>query len=155
MSVHYVTGNMLDAGVDAVVNPVNCDGVMGKGLALAVKERWPEVFGTYRWACERGQLKVGRVLTVQRPVLPRGGPRYVIMFPTKDQWRRPAQLDYIRDGLEALRVELQDLDIDSVAVPALGCGLGGLHWDDVKPLIEAALGDLDLVGVDVTVYAPQ
>lgn len=150
MSVRYVEGDLLRDEAEALVNPVNCVGVMGKGLALRFKRAWPEYFTAYRMACEAGSLKPGTLL-----VLDRGhgqAPRYLVCFPTKRHWRDPSRLEDIDAGLSALAREVVARGIRSIAVPALGCGLGGLGWPDVRERIEAALGPL--AGVDVRVYGP-
>lgn len=152
MSIRYEHGDLLAAPVEAVVNTVNTRGVMGKGIALQVKQRWPEVDRAYRAASKRGDVVLGQMHVVERGGLGEG-PRFVINFPTKDHWRSPSKLSDIEEGLTELRTLVAKLAITSIAVPPLGCGNGGLNWDDVRPLIEAALGDLD--GVDVAVYPPD
>lgn len=149
MSVTYVSGDILAAEVEALVVPVNCVGVMGAGLARAVRREWPEVFKAYRLACRSGLVRVGSVTVFQ---MVGGWPWWVVALPTKDHWRQPSTLGFVEAGLAALRIEVADMGHGSVAVPALGCGLGGLRWADVCPLIEGALGDLD--GVEVAVYEP-
>lgn len=146
----YERGDLLSAPVEAVVNTVNTVGVMGKGLALQVKQRWPEVERSYRTACLRGEVKIGSMHVVER-----GGvdfPWYVINFPTKDHWRAPSELDFIASGLEDLRATITKLGIRSIGVPQLGCGLGGLDWADVEPLVIDALEDYDGL---VVIYVPK
>ncbi|HVI01086.1 MAG TPA: macro domain-containing protein [Enhygromyxa sp.] len=137
------TGNLLDADVDALVNAVNTVGVMGKGLALQFKTAFPEVFRAYAAACKRGEVVVGRVHVVERSV----APRFIIHFPTKQHWRQRSKLDYIRDGLADLVTQVRASNIASIAIPALGCGLGGLAWREVEPLIVAAFTPLEDVRV--------
>jgi O-acetyl-ADP-ribose deacetylase (regulator of RNase III) len=144
-------GSLLDADADALVNPVNTVGVMGKGLALAVRKAYPDSFHAYRIACANGRVRLGTMFTCETG-LP-SGPRFIVNFPTKGHWRDASRLGDIRAGLEDLRLTITYRGIRSVAIPALGCGLGGLDWSDVQPLIAAALGDLS--GVRVMVYAPQ
>jgi O-acetyl-ADP-ribose deacetylase (regulator of RNase III) len=143
-------GSMFDANVDALVNPVNCVGVMGGGLALQFKIKYPRMYSDYREACQRGRITTGQIHAWYDPQ----SNKTVINFPTKDHWRDPSELDYISMGLAALRERLTtDLCvIKSIAIPALGCGLGGLHWGDVKPLIANSLGDLD---IRVELFEPQ
>jgi len=149
--VRVVTGNILDAKVEALVNTVNTAGVMGKGLALQFKKAFPENWRAYEAACKRGELEVGKMFVFEA-----GGivlPRYIINFPTKRHWRGPSKLEYVELGLRDLVQVLRDRKIRSVAVPPLGAGLGGLDWADVRPLIEVALSDLS--NVDVLVYEPK
>lgn len=152
MALRYEHGDLLSAPVEAVVNTVNTRGVMGKGIALQVKQRWPEVDRSYRAACKRGDVVLGRVQVVERGGLG-DGPRFVINFPTKDHWRSPSKLADIEAGLSDLRDRIEDLGIRSIAVPPLGCGNGGLDWADVRPRIESALGSL--ADVDVVVFRPE
>jgi len=112
----------------------NTQGVMGKGLALQFKKAFPDVFIAYERACKAGDVVPGRMHVVTRP----SSPRYVINFPTKTQWRLPSTLPYIRDGLRDLVARVRELGIASLAIPALGCGNGGLEWTAVKPLIVEA-----------------
>ena len=148
--IRMTSGNLLDAAVQAVVNTVNTVGVMGKGIALMFKERFPANFEAYEQACNAGEVEVGRMFVTESEQL--GGPRWVINFPTKQHWRNPSKLEWVRAGLDDLRRVIQERDIRSIALPPLGAGNGGLTWGDVKPLILDALGDLD--GVDVVLYEP-
>jgi O-acetyl-ADP-ribose deacetylase (regulator of RNase III) len=122
-------GDLFESGCQALVNPVNCVGVMGGGLALEFKTRFPQMFVEYKLACRDGNLRPGTL-----HVWKDGGP-YVINFPTKDDWRNPSKMEYVCEGLEALDAVLRDRDIRSVAIPALGCGLGGLPWDEVRKAV--------------------
>ena len=144
-------GDLLDADVEALVNAVNTAGVMGKGLALQFKRRFPASFEAYAAACKRGEVATGRmhVVEMNEPA----GPRYIINFPTKQHWRDPSRLEYVRAGLNALVEEIRARGIRSIAVPPLGCGLGGLAWTDVEPLIEGAMAALS--EVRVVVFAPR
>lgn len=148
MPITYKRGNLIDDPADALVNTVNCVGRMGKGIALAFKQRYPRMFAEYRRRCFLGAVVPGEMdfyLTA------RG--RWLVNFPTKRHWREGSRLDDIRSGLAALRAWLCSRPaVRSIAVPALGCANGGLRWVDVRPEIEAALGDLD--SVDVFVYEP-
>jgi O-acetyl-ADP-ribose deacetylase (regulator of RNase III) len=127
-------GDLLAAAVDALVNPVNTAGVMGKGLALQFKKVFPDNFAAYARACKAGEVVTGRMHVVHRPA----PPRFIFNFPTKQHWRQPSRLEYVRDGLVDLVARVRELAIHSLAVPALGCGNGGLDWNDVRPLIEQA-----------------
>jgi O-acetyl-ADP-ribose deacetylase (regulator of RNase III) len=122
-------GDIFAADCEAIVCPVNCRGVMGKGLALQFKQRYPDNYAAYRQACLSGQLRMGQVLVYQR--LGADNPRYIINFPTKAHWKDRSTIAHIRVGLAALSAQLLKHGIRSVALPALGCGLGGLAWDMV------------------------
>lgn len=148
--IRFTQGNLLEAPVDAVVNTVNTVGVMGKGIALMFKERFPENCAAYEAACKAGEVRVGSMFVT--PGVELDGPRWIINFPTKQHWRNPTKLEWVESGLAALKHEILGLGIRSIAIPPLGCGNGGLEWIAVRPLIEAALGDLP--GVDVVVYEP-
>jgi O-acetyl-ADP-ribose deacetylase (regulator of RNase III) len=152
MGIRYERGDLLSAPVEAVVNTVNTRSVMGKGIALQVKQRWPEVDRAYRTASKRGEVTLGSMHIVERGGLG-NGPRFVINFPTKGHWRSRSKLSDIEAGLAALHAMVEQLGLRSIAIPPLGCGNGGLEWSDVRPLIEAALGGLN--SVDVIVYPPE
>jgi len=146
-----VEGNLLDAPTDALVNAVNIEGVMGKGVALQFKERFPEMFEAYRQACAAGAVQPGRMHVFDRASVAR--PRFIINFPTKRDWRSPSRMEDVESGLLALADEIRSRQIRSVALPALGCGNGGLAWKAVLPCIRASLERLE--GVEVIVFAPQ
>jgi O-acetyl-ADP-ribose deacetylase (regulator of RNase III) len=149
MTLETDHGDLIAADVDALVNPVNTDGVMGKGLALQFKKAFPDVFADYARACKDGKVEIGRVHVVQRST----PPLFVINFPTKKHWRQPSKLEYIESGLADLVAQIRRLKIRSIAVPPLGCGLGGLDWRDVKPRIAGALGSLP--DVRVVLFEPE
>jgi O-acetyl-ADP-ribose deacetylase (regulator of RNase III) len=134
MAIERGKGNLLTADVAALVNPVNTEGVMGKGLALQFKKAFPENFASYERACKAGEVKTGQMHIVQRLA----SPRFIINFPTKRHWRQPSKLEYVRDGLRDLVAQVKLLKIGSIAVPPLGCGNGGLEWSAVRPLIVEA-----------------
>lgn len=142
-------GSIFDCDADALVNPVNTIGVMGRGLALAFKQSFPDVFAAYARACKAKQVEIGKMFVVERAATP----RYVIHFPTKRHFRYPSKLEYIDAGLTDLAVTLRDRRISSVAIPALGCGLGGLAWDVVKSRIVRAMDQVP--GVRVTLFDPE
>lgn len=148
--IRYTQGNLLHADTEAVVNTVNTVGVMGKGIALAFKETYPENFAEYEAACRAHLLRTGHMLVTENRSL--HGPRWIIHFPTKQHWRQPSRFEWITAGLTDLRQVILDRHIRSIAIPPLGCGNGGLDWRQVKPAVEAALGDLR--EVDVRVYEP-
>lgn len=154
MPLTFKTGDMFSEPVEALVNTVNCVGVMGKGVALTFKQRWPENFKAYKRACDKKALNPGTMLVYDtHQLLPSDGPRFVVNFPTKAHWRSPSKLSYIEQGLDALVREIRKYGITSIALPPLGCGNGGLNWDDVKPLIAAKLSDLS--DVRVVVFSPM
>jgi O-acetyl-ADP-ribose deacetylase (regulator of RNase III) len=148
--IRYTTGNLLDAPTEALVNAVNETGVMGKGIALMFKQAFPESARAYERAAKSGAVRVGKVLVTEHRTLV--GPRWIIHFPTKQHWRDPSKLEWVRDGLADLARVIAELGITSIAVPALGAGHGKLAWPDVRAEIECALEALD--GVDVLVYEP-
>ena len=148
--ISFTTGNLLEAGTDALVNTVNTVGVMGKGIALMFKEAFPENFKSYAAACKNNEIEVGRVFITERSGFI--GPRWIVNFPTKAHWRFPSKLHWIADGLTDLKSEIKSRNIRSIAFPPLGAGNGGLEWDDVKALIVEALDDLE--GVSIVVYEP-
>lgn len=148
--IHYTTGNLLDADVDALVNTVNTVGVMGKGIALMFKERFPKNMAAYAKACKTGEVQTGRMFVTGTGELM--GPRWIVNFPTKQHWRAKSQMQWITDGLADLRRFILEHQVTSIAIPPLGAGNGGLRWSDVKPHIEQALGDLS--GVDIFIYEP-
>jgi len=149
--IQEVTGDLLKANTEALVNTVNTEGVMGKGLALQFKKAYPEMFREYEKLCAQGRLQTGKMQVYVRDEL--NNPRYIINFPTKQQWREKTKLVYIREGLESLVAEVRARNIRSIALPALGTGLGGLDWNEVYPLIKAAF--IQLPDVEVLVYPPQ
>jgi O-acetyl-ADP-ribose deacetylase (regulator of RNase III) len=138
-------GNLLEEKTEALVNTVNCVGVMGKGIALQFKQAFPDNFKQYQNACKAKAIQPGQMFIVDRGALL--NPRYVINFPTKRHWRQPSRIEDIQIGLAALVRDVQSRSITSIAVPPLGCGNGGLVWADVKPLIIQAFEALP----DVTV----
>lgn len=148
--ITYRQGNLLEADVEAVVNTVNTVGVMGKGIALMFKERYPEIFKIYMAACKSGEVRTGRMFVT--PTNELSGPKWVIHFPTKEHWRRPSQMEWIERGLVDLARVIREKEIRSVALPPLGCGNGGLEWPEVRERIESALGHLE--GVDILAYEP-
>ena len=144
---HKTSGDIFEEQVDAIVNPVNCVGVMGAGLALQFKKRFTDNFDAYVEACNQG-LKPGQMFIFETglPV-----PKYIVNFPTEDRAR--SKMEFIESGLAALLDDIKTLGIKSIAIPALGCGIGGLSWDKVKPLIDKAFEGVD--GVEVVVFAPR
>lgn len=148
--IEIATGNMLESPAEALVCTVNTKGAMGKGIALAFAKRFDGLLDHYGAACERGELRTGSMWNFPTGLMI--GPRLIICFPTKQHWARPSQLQWIEDGLQDLANTLSDESVSSVAVPALGCGHGGLAWPHVEPLIHDALGHLD---TKVLLYPPR
>jgi O-acetyl-ADP-ribose deacetylase (regulator of RNase III) len=149
--IQIARGNLLNAEVDALINTVNCDGYMGKGIALQFKQAFPANFKAYEAACKLGEVVPGRMF-----IHDNGGlvnPRWIVNFPTKRHWRNKSRLEDIASGLSALVADVQRLGIRYIAVPPLGCGLGGLNWSDVRPLIEQAFAPLTDVAVHL--YEPK
>jgi len=148
--ITYKKGNIFDAKVEALVNTVNTVGVMGKGIALQFKFAFPENYKAYKEAASRNEIVTGKVQIV--PVNDINGVKYIINFPTKAHWRNPSKVQWIKDGLIDLKRQVQEFGIHSIAIPPLGCGNGGLNWDNVRPLIDTSLADLE---IDITVYEPS
>lgn len=143
--------NLLQADTEALVNTVNCVGVMGKGIALQFKQAFPDNFRQYQLACRAGEVQPGRMFVVATGSL--FNPKHIINFPTKRHWKGKSRIEDIEIGLKALIQEVKQLGIRSIAVPPLGCGNGGLDWSQVKPLIESAFTELP--DVLVLLYPPQ
>lgn len=139
--------NIFDSDCEAIVNTVNCVGVMGKGLALQFKQRYPQMYASYRAACTKDQVSIGEMRVWYEP-----NGKVIINFPTKIHWRNPSQLWFITEGLHDLKRVIRTLGLTSVAIPPLGCGNGGLDWTEVKSLIHAILGNL---GIRVDIYPPN
>lgn len=141
--------NIFDSDADAIINTVNIVGVMGGGLAAQFRDRYPAMNADYQQACANRQLEIGKMWSWYDDA----GKRWLINFPTKLDWRDPSQNSYVIDGLVDLKKVIADLKLTSIAIPPLGCGLGGLHWEEIEPLIAGALGDLE--GVRVDIYPPN
>lgn len=135
--IEYKIGNILTENAEALVNTVNCVGIMGRGLALQFKEVFPENFKSYAVACKQNQVQPGRMFVYETDQLT--NPRYIINFPTKRHWRDKSRIEDIDAGLIALAEQIRSHNILSIAIPALGCGLGGLDWLEVRPRIEKIL----------------
>jgi O-acetyl-ADP-ribose deacetylase (regulator of RNase III) len=151
MPITRGTGNLLTQDVDALVNTVNTEGIMGKGIALQFKKAWPAMFKAYEAACKRGDVTLGRMHVWEPGSLP--GPRYIINFPTKRLWRARSKLIDIETGLQDLTRVIRDLGITSIAIPPLGCGNGGLDWREVEPRILRSLEPLAGT-VDIRIFPP-
>lgn len=150
MGIRPGKGSLLEADVEALVNTVNTVGVMGKGVALQFKQVFPDNFKAYERACRTNKVQMGRMFVYEVGGLMQ--PRYVVNFPTKEHWRSRSKIEHIVAGLEDLVRVIRELKIASIALPALGCGNGGLNWSEVRAAIESGLSGLD--DVDVFLYAP-
>ncbi len=147
-SVTVVRGNLFDSSCQTLTNTVNTVGVMGAGIAKQFKARFPLMFEDYRRRCDLGQVRIGQ------PYLwkPREtDAKFVLNFPTKQHWRDKSQLTWIEGGLEYLLIHYREWGIGSLALPALGCSNGGLKWNQVKPVMERYLNEMD---IPVEVYEP-
>jgi len=149
--IRNVTGDLLRQDTDALVNTVNTAGIMGKGIALQFKRAWPEMYRAYEAACQRGEVKLGKMHVWDTGSLT--PPRFIINFPTKQHWRSRSQLADVESGLIDLVRVIEEHDLKSVAIPPLGCGNGGLDWADVEPLIHRGLAQIS-DRVDIRVFAP-
>ncbi len=148
--IHTKSGDILAANAEAIVNTVNCVGVMGKGIALQFKMKYPENYKVYKKTCDQGRMIVGKVLVFEQNAS--AYPRYIINFPTKRHWKGKSVISDISKGLDSLVTEIKRLKIKSIAIPALGSGLGGLDWSQVKSIIIDAFSQLP--DVDVLLYEP-
>lgn len=149
--VEFRKGSLFDDGCDALVNTVNCVGVMGRGVALQFKNRFPDNFRAYAAACKAGEVRVGRMFVHDTGCLV--APRWIINFPTKRHWRGRSRIEDISVGLDDLARVVARLGIRSLSMPPVGCGLGGLSWRDVRPLVERSLAALD--GCRFVVHEPD
>ena len=148
--IEFKNGDIFKTDAEALVNSVNCVGVMGRGIALQFKNMYPENFKSYADACKRDEVQPGRMFVFETGQL--SNPRYIINFPTKRHWHGKSRLEDIESGLESLVEEIRNRNIRSIAIPPLGSDLGKLKWHDVRPLMEAALRRL--TDVQVTVFEP-
>lgn len=149
--IHAKFGDILAADAEAIVNTVNCVGVMGKGIALQFKMKYPENYKIYKKTCDQGRMMVGKVLFFEQNTT--SNPRYIVNFPTKRHWKGKSTIQDISKGLDSLISEVKRLEIKSIAIPALGSGLGGLDWLQVKSIIIDAFSQLP--DVDVLLYEPH
>lgn len=149
--IHIKHSDILVADVDAVVNTVNCVGVMGKGIALQFKMKYPDNYKFYKKVCDQGKMVIGKILTYELKTS--GHPKYIFNFPTKRHWKTKSNIEDIKSGLASLIAEVNRLKIKSIAIPALGSGQGGLNWQQVKPIIIDAFSHLP--EIDVQLYEPD
>lgn len=149
--IEFKTGNILAEDAEALVNTVNCVGIMGRGIALQFKKAFPENFEAYAVACKREEVQPGLMFVFDTNHLT--NPRYIINFPTKRHWRGKSRIEDIESGLLSLKEEIRSRNIRSIAIPPLGSGLGGLDWLDVRARLEAALEELE--DVEVVIFEPS
>ena len=148
--IQFTEGNLLEADVEAVVNTVNTAGIMGKGMALMFKDRFPRNFEAYVRACAAGEVRLGKMYVTENKE--RFGARWIINFPTKTHWRVKTKIEWVQEGLKDLVRIIAEKNIRSIAIPPLGCGNGGLDWRDVGPLIASTLRDVERL--NAIVYEP-
>lgn len=144
--INYRMGSIFDSNTHVIVNPVNCKGVMGKGLALAFKQRYPDMFTVYQHECQTGKLQIGR------PTLYRASTPWILNFPTKYHWHPPSKLEYLERGLDYFVANYKKAGIQSIAFPKLGAQNGKLSWDEVGPLMAKYLSQID---IDVYIYIAE
>lgn len=142
-TIQYQKGDIFSADAHVIVNTVNCKGVMGKGLALQFKQKYPEMFTAYRQACKTGQIRIGK------PMLFQDSKPWILNFPTKDHWRQPSKIEYIAEGLEYIVAMYKKLGITSIAFPKLGTQNGKLSWVEVGPVMAKYLDELN---IPVTIF---
>ncbi len=141
--IKYIEGDIFSSPAQVIVNTVNTVGVMGKGIALEFKNRYPHMFEIYKRVCEKRQLSIGKLMLVYEP------DHWILLFPTKQNWRYPSKLEYIESGLIKFTQTYVEKNISSIAFPKLGCGNGELEWDQVKALMEKYLKPLP---IDIYIY---
>lgn len=159
--LRYVEGDLFSSGAECLINPVNCKGIMGRGLAEAFKKRFPAIMEPYQSVCSNGTLKPGLIQLIK--VDSRTGERSaegdltIVNFPTKDDWRQDSRIEWIEAGLDKLALQIAKRGIRSVAIPKLGSGLGNLSWSEVRDKVEMKLAGLGEQGIDIMVYgeAPE
>ena len=149
--ISYVVGNILDSEAEALINTVNTDGVMGKGIALQFKKAFVNNFKAYQQACRNKEIGIGKLFTFRDTNIS-NGEKLIINFPTKTSWRKPSEYEYIEKGLDDLIRIIQKENIKSIAIPPLGAGNGGLEWAKVKKTILEKLEKLD---INILIYEPS
>lgn len=134
--IRYVAGSLFDSSAQTIVNPVNTVGVMGAGIALEFKRRYPAMFRAYKRFCDRGELTTGKLFLHRTP------DKWILNFPTKQHWRNPSRIEWVEEGLDKFVRTYTVQGITSIAFPRLGCGHGGLEWAVVQPLMHRCLSGL-------------
>lgn len=138
-------GNIFESKMQTITNTVNCNGVMGCGLALQFKKKFPEYYEIYRQKCNLGEVEIGKVYIYKKST------PWILTFPTKTHWRWDSQLWYIENGLDFFVDNYENMSIISIAIPALGCNNGKLDWNVVKPII---IKKLEKLPIEIELYAP-
>lgn len=138
--------DLFESKMQTLVNAVNCFGVMGKGIALSFKLRYPQMFVDYKMKCRKGYVRLGE------PYLWKDGERWVLNFPTKHHYAEKSDLHYIERGLDYFCAHYEEWGITSAAFPALGCQNGGLSWADVGPLM---IRKLSALPIEIEIYEPR
>ncbi|EAL4711949.1 Appr-1-p processing protein [Campylobacter lari] len=146
-NIKYTIGDLLNSKQQALVNTVNLNGFMGKGIAYQFKKKFPLNYETYVKACKNKEIDIGKVFVFEE------NGKTIINFPTKANWKEKSKIEYIESGLNSLKNEIIQRNINSIAIPPLGCGNGGLHWENVKPLIETYLSGLSN-DISILIYKP-
>lgn len=151
MSIVFKQGNIFDSNCDVIVNTINCVGVMGKGIALEFKKKYPKMFDDYKKRCSLHSVRPGAPYLY---LLDSNNDKhkYILNFPTKDHWRAKSKMDYVISGMQWFCNNFKQFDFKSIAFPALGCGNGGLSFDDVRLIMVEYLQKLDL---DIEIYEPE
>lgn len=148
--IYYTKGNIIQADVEALVNTVNTVGIMGKGIALAFKKAFPDNYKIYRKLCEDKQFNIGDLLVTNTD---QTRPKFIVNFPTKKHWRGRSKIEFIEIGMKELVKVINEKQIKSIAIPPLGCGNGGLNWNEVKSIMLKELESVD-EGVEIIIYEP-
>lgn len=154
MLTYIPNGDLFASGCQALVNAVNCQGVMGAGLALQFRRRWPHMYAQYRTVCHqgRGTFQAGDLLALR--VTEDGQyPEWIINIATKAHWKDTSRIEWVQRGIEGLPDLIQRNALHSIGIPALGCGLGGLQFSQVRPIIDKVLGSL--TDVDIRIFLPK
>jgi len=149
--IRFVTGNIFDSKTEAIVNTVNCVGVMGRGIALQFKNQYPDNFKAYELACKQNEVVPGKMFVFEVNQII--NPKFIINFPTKRHWRGASRIEDIEAGLDDLAKIIAERQISSIALPPLGAGLGGLDWNVIKEKIETSL--CKLIDVEIEVFEPN
>ncbi|MCD1116938.1 type II toxin-antitoxin system antitoxin DNA ADP-ribosyl glycohydrolase DarG [Chryseobacterium turcicum] len=149
--IQYKIGNLLDSNADALVNTVNTDGIMGKGIALQFKNQFPGNYKEYVKACKNNEISIGKLFVFEEQTLLKGK-KIIINFPTKTSWRKPSEYSYIEKGLVDLVNIIKENKIKSVAIPPLGAGNGGLNWINVKEILKKYLQNIDC---EIQIFEPN
>lgn len=146
--IEYMKGNMFECNADCLVNTVNCEGFMGKGIAYQFKMRFPENNQSYIKACKSGELMVGKIHYYVEDGIT------IVNFPTKNKWREPSKIEYVENGMSTLVELLPELNVRKIAIPPLGCGNGGLPWEEVKKVILGKIADME-TRYDFFIFEPS